>query len=99
MKWQWNLADSLKCFSGKLMAWNRDTFGNIFQMKIMSMLRLEGVQRALDRNVTRGLLKLEEKLRKEKEKTKFCRKRSSCGDINQELSCSKRGIKIQKIHI
>lgn len=35
--------ESLKCFSEKLLSWNKDTFGNIFQRKRRCSLRLEGV--------------------------------------------------------
>lgn len=37
-KWEGNLVDSLKHFSKKLMAWNRDTFGIIFQRKQRCLL-------------------------------------------------------------
>lgn len=50
----------------KLEAWNRDTFGNIFHRRRRNELRLLGVQRALKRRVTEGLLKLDSKLRLER---------------------------------
>lgn len=48
------------------MAWNKDTFANIFQRKKRCQLHLEGVQLALARRTTSGLLRLEEKLRNER---------------------------------
>lgn len=67
-EWQWNenLAESLNQFLEKLLAWNKDTFENIFQKKKRCMLQLEGAQRALARSNTAGLLRLEERLRKER---------------------------------
>lgn len=59
--WNDNSIDSLKGFSKKLLAWNRDTFGNIFRMKKRLCLHLEGVQRAMDLKASIGLIMLEEK--------------------------------------
>lgn len=63
--WNGNLTNSLKQFSVKLLAWNKDTFGNIFMRKKRCTNRLEGVQRSLATRVTTRLLRLEEKLKKE----------------------------------
>lgn len=60
-----DLTTELKEFSQKLIAWNKDTFGNIFQRKNRNIIRLEGVQRLLERQVTESLLKLEMNLRAE----------------------------------
>lgn len=49
-----------------LEAWNHDTFGNIFKRKRCNVLRLLGVQRALERNVIEGLLNLDLKMRLER---------------------------------
>lgn len=55
----------LKCFSEKLLAWNRDTFGNIFRRKKRVQRHLKGVMRALDARTTVGLLRLKSMLKKE----------------------------------
>lgn len=60
------LTKALSRFSEKLLAWNKDRFENIFQMKERCLLRLEGVQCALARNMSAGLLRLEERLKKER---------------------------------
>lgn len=65
-KWEGSLNQTLKEFQLKLEAWNRDTFGKIFQRKRRNVLRLLGVQRALERRITEGLLKLDSKLRLER---------------------------------
>lgn len=64
-KCEGDMTKALKVLSMKLEAWNKDTFGNIFRKKC-NTLRLEGVQRTLERRVTEGLLKLEMKLRMER---------------------------------
>lgn len=66
-EWEWNdnLMCSLKCFSEKLIAWNRDTFGSIFKRKKRVRIRLEGVMKALDAKTLADLLKLESKLKRE----------------------------------
>lgn len=58
-----DLTCSLKCFSEKFIAWNRDTFGNIFKRKMWLQRRLEGVMKALDVKISAGLLKLESVLK------------------------------------
>lgn len=58
------LTCSLKCFTKKLAAWNRHTFGNISRRKRGLRRRLEGVERALDLKTSVGLLKLESKSRR-----------------------------------
>lgn len=65
-KWEGNLSQTLKSFSEKLQAWNKDTFGNILRMKKRNQLRLEGVQIILKRRVTEAMLKLERKLKEER---------------------------------
>lgn len=60
-----NLMQSLTRFSEKLNAWNKDTFGCIFERKKRTRRRLEGAVRALDQRPSLGLLKLEKKLKKE----------------------------------
>lgn len=67
-EWEWkgSLPQSLKEFQTKLEAWNHDTFGNIFRRKTCNELQLFGVQRALERWSTKGLLKLDMKLREER---------------------------------
>lgn len=42
-KYDGNLPKTLRSFSEKLQAWNRQTFGNIFRKKWRNQLRLEGV--------------------------------------------------------
>lgn len=42
-KYEGNLTDALNDFRVKLEAWNRHTFGNVFQRKKRNMLRLERV--------------------------------------------------------
>lgn len=60
-----DLLHSLKLFSEKVEAWNKDVFGNIDQRKRHLKSRLEGVVRALDAASTVSLIKLERKLKKE----------------------------------
>lgn len=62
-EWEWNrdLTCSLKCFTKKLLAWNLDTFENIFKHKRKVQGRLQGVMLALDRRTTVGLLWLKRK--------------------------------------
>lgn len=66
--WSWdgNLITPLKNSVEKLQAWNRSTFGNIFKRKKRNQMRLEGVTRALEVKMTFGLLRLDEKLKKER---------------------------------
>lgn len=61
----WQSYHCTQGFSLKLEAWNKDMFGNIFQRKKRNLLRLEGVQRSLERHVTEALLKLERRLKVE----------------------------------
>lgn len=65
-KWAGSLTQTLKEFQSKIQAWNQDTFENIFKRKKRNVMRHAGVQRALGRRITEGLLKLEMKLRKER---------------------------------
>lgn len=66
-EWRWSgdLTCSLKCFTEKLAAWNKDTFGNVFKRKRRLRRRREGVERALDQGTSVGLLKLESGLKRE----------------------------------
>lgn len=61
------LTDALKRFVMKLKAWNKTTFENIFQRKKRNEMRLTGMKRALDRKLTKSLLRLEERLKKERQ--------------------------------
>lgn len=65
------LTSSLKQFAVKLQAWNKHTFGNIFQKKRRLLLRLEGVQKALDSKPTNSLIVLEARLKREWEEVLF----------------------------
>lgn len=56
----------LKALSDKLRAWNKFTFGNIFERKKRSELRLGGVQRAVARRENRFLINLERELKAER---------------------------------
>lgn len=69
------LTSSLQKLSAKLVAWNEYTFGNIFKCKKRNLLRLQGVQKALERNVSEGLKKLELKLKGKGRR--FCCRRNS----------------------
>lgn len=70
MKKEWKkderLMAALKEFKLKLEAWNRITFGNVFQRKKRNLLRLEGVQRSLEGRISEPMLKLERKLKIER---------------------------------
>lgn len=66
-EWEWegDLMCLMKCLSKKLLAWNRDTFGNIFKRKRRLQRMLEGVEGGLDVRVSPGMLRLQRKLKKE----------------------------------
>lgn len=64
--WEGDLSQTPKSFPEKLQAWNHDTFGNIFRRKKRNQLRVEGVQRSLEKRVTEAMLKLEKKLKVER---------------------------------
>lgn len=70
MKEEWcfegNLLAGLRDFRAKLESWNKNTFGNVFQRKRRNMLRLEGVQRSLERGVSEPMSRLEGKLKLER---------------------------------
>lgn len=57
--------NSLNGLSEKLVAWNRVTFGCIFERKKRIRWRLEGVLRALNVRQSWGLIKLEKQLKRE----------------------------------
>lgn len=52
-----------------LMAWNRETFGNVFHRKKRLLARIKGVQQCLAQQATTNLIKLDRKLRNELEAT------------------------------
>lgn len=54
-------------FVDKVSKWNRDNFGNIFKRKRRILARLNGIQRAMECFDSKGLLKLESKLKTELE--------------------------------
>lgn len=60
-----DVALALSKLTDDLSIWNKETFGNIFRRKRKLQSRQEGVQRALEKRTTGGLLKLECKLNKE----------------------------------
>lgn len=57
------LTASLKGFSGKLVAWNKDVFGSIFRRKIRAKSRMSGVMKAMDEMPSVSLFKLERRLK------------------------------------
>ena len=59
--------EAANLFRLKVMDWNRQQFGNIFWRKRRLMARLGGIQRALEKYTSKGLLELELKLRTELE--------------------------------
>lgn len=70
-EWEWdgNLSSSLRKFSDKLIVWNRNIIGNIFRRKARIHDRLNSVHRALASRASLAQLKLESKLRKERNET------------------------------
>lgn len=62
-KFKGNFTTTLREFRSKLESWNKDTFGNVFQRNKRNMLRLEGVQRVLERGASEAILRLENKLK------------------------------------
>lgn len=73
-----HLMHSLRDFSEKLTAWNRDTFGCIFERKRKLRWRLEGVSRAIDARPTLGLIKLEKKFKENGRRLYFRRSSYGC---------------------
>lgn len=65
MVWDEYLMCSLKSLTEKLLCWNRDTFGNIFQRKKVLQGCLAGFSRAMEKRLTVGLLKLERRLKRD----------------------------------
>lgn len=67
-EWEWDksMSASLRKFSDKLKAWNKDKFGNVFKQKKRLQLRLEGVQKVLISHTTPAILKLKRRLREER---------------------------------
>ena len=55
------------CFTEKLSQWNKESFGNIFQMKRRLLAKLGSIQKALELHESKGLIRLEMMLRKELE--------------------------------
>lgn len=70
VKEEWNgdgsLNEALKSFSLKLQAWNKSSFGNIFQHKKCNKLKLTGIHKALSRGINNQLLRLERELKEER---------------------------------
>lgn len=60
-----NVPASLDVLKEALTDWNKNVFGNIFARKKKLLRRLAGAQRALSTSPTAGLIKLEEKLKRE----------------------------------
>lgn len=54
-----SLSDNLHKLAGNPQAWNKSTFGNIFERKKRTLQRLDGVQKSLSSSITPGLIKLE----------------------------------------
>lgn len=65
------LQSSLSLLTESLWAWNVHTFGDIFQRKKRLSSRLEGIQRAMGRYCSNGLLSLERRLNREWEEVLF----------------------------
>lgn len=65
----------------ELVAWNKDTFGKVFQRKKRNQLRLEDVQRALKKRVTEAMLKLDRKLRLESRNSSFKKRSYGCRNL------------------
>ncbi|XP_052290822.1 uncharacterized protein LOC127900258 [Citrus sinensis] len=59
--------EAANLFQVKVMEWNRQHFGNIFWRKRRLLARLGGIQRALEKYTSQGLLELELKLKTELE--------------------------------
>lgn len=76
-----DLMSSLNKFAEKLKAWNRDTFGCIFERKRRLRGRQEGVLWAMDLSPSLRLFKLEKKLKREWQRS--CSKKRSCGCRSQ----------------
>lgn len=60
-----DLMQYLKVFSEKLIAWNRGTFGCIFEWKRKLRRRSEEVSRTIDARPILGLINMEKKLKRE----------------------------------
>ncbi|KAH9672602.1 putative ribonuclease H protein [Citrus sinensis] len=69
--WDQNLhhLDTADQFRSKVTVWNKQSFGNIFWRKNRLLARLGGIQRALESYFSKGLSRLEEKLKADLEES------------------------------
>ena len=64
---QASYSDAASNFVKEVQVWDQEVFGNIFQRKRILMARINGIQAALEKYRSRGLMHLEARLRKELE--------------------------------
>ncbi|KAH9745843.1 reverse transcriptase domain-containing protein [Citrus sinensis] len=64
---QASYSDAASTFVKEVKVWNREAFGNIFQRKRVLMAQINGIQAALEKYSSRGLMHLEAQLRKDLE--------------------------------
>ncbi|KAH9736450.1 putative ribonuclease H protein [Citrus sinensis] len=64
---QASYSDAASIFVKEVQVWNREVFGNIFQRKRILMARINEIQAALEKSSSRGLMRLEARLRKDLE--------------------------------
>ncbi|KAL8143960.1 hypothetical protein V2J09_016992 [Rumex salicifolius] len=60
-----SLSSALTNLVEHLDSWNKEVFGDMFRSRDRLWKRIDGVQRKMDSNPSRGLLKLESKLRRQ----------------------------------
>ena len=60
-----NLLSTLEVFTSLVTAWNKNTFGNIFNRKNRILARMNGLQHSLSSNPSASLVSLEKSLREE----------------------------------
>ena len=60
-------SDAASIFVKEVQVWNREVFGNIFKRKRTLMARINGIQAALEKYSSRGLMRLEARLRRDLE--------------------------------
>ena len=65
------MGEAFAKFIERVMVWNREVFGNIFQRKKRVLARLRGIQKALETHSTCRLRALELELREELENILF----------------------------
>lgn len=63
-----NMEENIVKMANVLSDWNKSTFGNIHKNKRKLMARIERIQRSMNKQPNRGLLKLEKKLKKNLDK-------------------------------